>query len=197
MRRAILARHGESAYSARGALNGDITVSCPLTPRGVLQARRLGEALRSEPIELCVTSEFERTRQTAGEALHGRAVPCLVLPELNDPRYGSFEGALLEEYRRWASGASSSEAPGELGESRLAILDRYTRGFRVLLARPEDTILVVAHSLPVAYALGARDGIEPGARMPLAEHARPHELTAEELRRATELLERWVAAPTW
>jgi probable phosphoglycerate mutase len=197
VRRAVLARHGESEYSARGALNGDLGVTVGLTRRGLDEARRLGEALRREPLELVVTSEFERVRQTAEAALRGRELRHLVLPELNDPRYGRFEGRPLEEYRSWAAGAPSSEAAPGGGESRLEVVDRYARAFRNLLGRPEGTILVVAHSLPIAYALGARDGIEPGARMPLAEHAVPYVFSARELQRATELLEGWVAAPTW
>ena len=197
METAILARHGESEFSARGALNGDISVACGLTPAGVEQARRLGEDLRDMPLGLCVTSEFERAKVTADEVLRGREVRRLVLAELNDPLYGPYEGASLEEFRVWAGGASSSDLPGPGGESRRAIVERYARAFRSLLARPEETILVVAHSLPVAYALGARDGLEPGARVPLAEYATPYPFAAAELERATGLLEGWVAAPSW
>lgn len=197
METAILVRHGESEYSVRGALNGDTSVGCGLTPAGVEQATRLGELLRDERLDLCVTSAFERARATADAALAGRAIPRLVLAELNDPLYGPFEGGLLADYRAWASSASSSDAPGPGGESRIAIVDRYARALRTLLERPEPTILVVAHSLPVAYALGARDGVEPGARMPMAEYATAYPFTAAELDRAAALLERWVAAPTW
>jgi broad specificity phosphatase PhoE len=197
VKQALLARHGESEYSARGALNGDVAVAVSLTARGREEARRLGEALRDVPIALCIFSEFQRVRETVDEALRGRDVPRLVLAELNDPRYGDYEGASIDEYRRWAAASPSSAAPGERGESRHAIVARYAAAFQAVLARPEETILVVAHSLPIAYALAARDGAQPAARMPLAEHATAHAFSAEELRRAVELLDRWVAAPTW
>ena len=116
---------------------------------------------------------------------------------LNDPLLGRYEGVNIEEYRTWASRVPSSAAPEDGGESRLAIVERYTRAFRDLLARPEETILVVCHSLPVSYALGAREGTPPGVRVPLAEHAVPYAFTAEELDAATTLLEQWVARPTW
>jgi hypothetical protein len=70
-------------------------------------------------------------------------------------------------------------------------------GFRRVVARPEQEILVVCHSLPVSYALGARDGSPPGARVPLAEHATPYPFTREQLEAATDLLEEWAASPTW
>jgi probable phosphoglycerate mutase len=197
LRQAILARHGESDYSARGLLNGDISVPVGLTERGVEEAHRLGQLLKDEPLDLCVTSAFQRTRETADVALAGRDVPRLVVPELNDPLYGPYEGKGLEEYRAWASTQSSAVVPEPGGESRLAIAARYARAFRTLLARPENTILVVAHSLPIAYALGAREGISPGARVPLAEYATPYPFTAAELDAVTTAFEEWVAAPTW
>jgi broad specificity phosphatase PhoE len=192
----VLARHGESEYSARGRLNGDVTVPVRLTERGREEARRLGAQLQGEPFELCVVSEFQRVRETADVALAGRDVPRLVVPELNDPRYGPYEGAEIEEYRAWASTQPSSVVP-EGGESRLQLVERYVRGFRLVLARPEESILVVGHSLPISYALGAREGTPPGARVPLAEHATPYPFTREELAAAVDLLDAWAASPTW
>ena len=197
MRTAILARHGETTYNLRLALNGDLAVSVPLTPKGEEQARRLGKQLARERIDLCVTSEFERAQRTAALALTGRSLPRLVMPELNDPLYGSFEGALLDDYRAWAASAPSSAVPPGDGESRLAIVERYSRAFRRVAERPEETVLVVSHSLPVAYVLAACDGEPPGPRVPLVETAHPYWLDEAELERAVELLERWVAEPTW
>jgi len=197
LKRAILVRHGESEYSSRGLLNGDISVAVGLTPRGRDEARRLGEQLGAAPLDLCVTSQFQRTRETADIALEGRGVPREVDARLNDPLIGRYEGLRLEDYRTWAAASPSSAAPDGGGESRVAIVDRYARAFRALVARPEETILVVCHSLPVSYALGAREGREPGARMPLAEHATPYPFTAEELAGAATVLEQWVASPTW
>ena len=197
MREAILARHGESVFNVLEVVNGDIAVPGGLTPAGVEQGRALGESLREQPVDLCIVSEFERARQTADLALEGRNVPRLVWPDLNDPLYGIYEGKLLEEYRAWAGANHSRAVPGEKGESRYAIVERYAHAFRELLARPEEVILVVCHSLPVSYALAGREGIPPGARVPLAENATPYPFTAPELERALGVLEEWLAAPTW
>ena len=193
----ILARHGESEVSVDARLNGDPTVRVGLTEEGRAQAVRLGEQLRRDPLGLCVTSEFGRVRDTAYLALDGRDVPRLVLRELNDPRYGRYEGAQLEEYRAWASTASSrDDAPGG-GESRLAIVRRYVDGFRAVLARPERDVLVVGHSLPIAYVLAARDGMPPQRRVPLVEYAHPYRFERRELAAAVDVLEAWCRDPDW
>lgn len=195
--KALLVRHGESEYSVDLRLNGEVGAGVGLTSRGREEARRLGEALTDEAIDLCATSAFHRTVETADLALAGRHVPRLVLPELNDPRYGAFEGATLEEYRAWAASARSDEQPSDDGESRLEIVARYARALRILLARDERTVLVVTHSLPIAYVLATQDGELPRPRVPLVEHAEVYRFTTAELERAADALERWVAAPTW
>jgi 2,3-bisphosphoglycerate-dependent phosphoglycerate mutase len=194
---AILARHGESEFSVRSLLNGDPALPGGITAEGREQARALGIALRDTPIDLVATTGFPRTEQTADEAIAGREVPRLVLPELGDPRYGPYEGGRLEDYRAWAAGSSSSDVPGPGGESRAEIVERYARGYRLLLARPEESILLVAHSLPLAYALQAQAGNPPAARMPFAAYAMPYPFTREELDEVAGVLERWLDAPTF
>lgn len=56
---------------------------------------------------------------------------------------------------------------------------------------------MVAHSLPIAYALAAREGQAPGARVPLVGNAVPYPFSACELEAVASLLEQWVAAPGW
>jgi 2,3-bisphosphoglycerate-dependent phosphoglycerate mutase len=193
---AILARHGESELSAAGLVSGDPAEPRGLTDVGREQARRLGQLLADEPIELCVTSEFVRVRETADLALADRDVPRLVVPELNDVRFGEFEGRPFDEYRAWAGARDPTEAPAG-GESRAEVAARYARGFRRVLERPERTILVVAHGLPLRYTLLALEDLDPTPiveQVPLAE---PYRLTRAELERATARLERWSRSPVW
>jgi 2,3-bisphosphoglycerate-dependent phosphoglycerate mutase len=192
----IIARHGDSVLSAAGLVSGDPAEPRGLTELGREQARRLGERLAGEPIDLCVTSEFVRVRETADLALAGRDIPRLVVPELNDVRFGEFEGRPFDEYRAWARERDPTEAtPG--GESRAEVAARYVRGFRHVLDRTEPTILVVAHGLPLRYTLLALQDLDPTPiveQVPLAE---PYRLTRAELERATARLERWSQMPVW
>ena len=193
----VLVRHGESEFSARAACNGDPTVAGSLTEAGRRQAEALGMLLADDDLDLCATTEFPRTRETAEIALAGRDVPRVVVPELNDIRFGRFEGGLLDEYRKWAHSAGpGDECPGG-GESRSAAAHRFSAGFRTLLARPEERVLVVAHALPIRYVLSALIERDPTAFIEPVAHAEPHRLSAEQLERAVARLERWSANPVW
>jgi broad specificity phosphatase PhoE len=193
----ILARHGESELSVVGTVNGDPAVACALTATGEEQARRLGERIAGASIDLCVTSEFERAVRTADIALAGRDVPRLVRPELNDVRFGRFEGGTLADYRAWAAeNEPTTEAPGG-GESRSETVARYVRAYRTILARPEQTILVVAHGLPIRYVLNALDERDPAPLVEQVAYAEPYRLSNADLERAVERLQLWSCAPAW
>jgi probable phosphoglycerate mutase len=192
----LLARHGESEYSAKQLVNGDPGVSCPLTEAGRLQARALGRILAEEQIDLCAITEFERVRETAQLALAGRDVPFVVVPELNDPRYGEFEGGSLEVYREWVVGRGPLEAPPG-GEHRAEIVRRYAAGFRRVLDRPEGTVLLVAHSLPIAYLRDAASGAPPRSKMDQVDYATVLRLERQDLEQALDVLEAWAASPVF
>jgi len=193
----ILARHGESELSVVGTVNGDPAVACALTPTGREQARKLGDLLADTELDVCVTSEFERTRETADLALAGRDVPRLVLAELNDIRFGRFEGGSLAGYRVWAAANDPTvEAPGG-GESRAATIARYARAYRAILARPERTILVIAHGLPIRYVLNALDHRPPEPLVDQVPYAERFRLSRGELEAAVTLLENWGRRPVW
>jgi broad specificity phosphatase PhoE len=195
--RLILARHAESEYSARGTLNGDPSVAVALTEPGREQARALGATLADEAIGVCAVTEFVRTRETAELALAGRDVPIVVVRELNDHPAGAYEGRPLTEYLEWAHASKPDEVVPGAVESRAQVIDRFARGFRILLERPESVGLAVLHSLPLAYLFGAVDGREPAARMGMLPYAEARSLTRDEVERGVELLERWTAARAW
>ena len=192
MERLIVARHGESDYSARALVNGDPRRRCPLTRTGREQARRLGELLRAERLDLCVTSAFERTKETAEIALTGRLIPRLVIPELNDHPAGAFEGKGMSDYVVWAHASPSDEPIPGAAESRVDVVRRFAQGYRLLLERPEPTIVAILHSLPVSYLLAG-----PLQRLPLLEYAEPALVAVTDMLAAVERLEKWAESPTW
>ena len=139
-------------------------------------------------------------RQTADVALAGRDVPRLVVAGAERPALRPLTRAkLLEEYRAWASAAPSSRASrASGGESRVRDRRALRAGVPASCSTaPRRRSSSSCHSLPVAYALAARDGDAPGARVPLAENATPYPFTRGRARaRPSTCSSAWLAAPT-
>ena len=157
MRLYVIARHAESTLNIERRVNGDPSVDVPLTDDGREEARQLGIQVANVPFDLCVHTRFGRTRDTAAIALAGRDVPTAVEPLLDDIDVGELDGRSIEDYRAWKRVHSRANAfPG--GESLDDAALRYARGFRTLLQRPEERMLVVCHEIPLRYALNAVGG---------------------------------------
>ena len=156
MRLFVIARHGESTLNLEQRINGDPSVPVALTAKGRDEAQLLGQQIAHIPIDLCVHSRFERTRETAAIALAGRDVSFETESLLDDIDIGELEGQTLADYRAWKRAHARDEAfPG--GESLNDAARRYARAFRALLARDEERILVLAHEIPLRYAINAAD----------------------------------------
>jgi broad specificity phosphatase PhoE len=102
---------------------------------------------------------------------------------------GELEGWTLDEYRAWKrTHARSDRFPG--GESLDDAALRYARAFSRLLERPEQVILVVAHEIPIRYALNAATGSSdldaPAHAVP---NARPYLFDDSSLERAASWIE--------
>jgi broad specificity phosphatase PhoE len=157
MRLFILARHAESAANAAGVLSSDPSRPVGLTSGGREQARQLGEQLTNLDIDLAITTNFMRTRETAELALQGRDIPLLVEPDLDELRAGAFDGKPIEMYWRWKDQHSRSDRL-PLGESLDDAVRRYAAALRRLLTRSEAVTLIVGHELAIRSIARAADG---------------------------------------
>jgi broad specificity phosphatase PhoE len=185
----LLSRHGESTLNLEHRVNGDPAVPAPLSELGRSQAHRLGVQVAYLPLDLCVTTRFQRTQETARIALAGRAVPAVEEPLLDDVKIGELEGRTIDEYRAWKREHHRSDPfPG--GESLDDAAARYARGFRALLALDARTVLVVTHEIPIRYALNAAAGSDD---LDAPEHAianaTPYLFEASVLERAAARME--------
>ena len=175
-------------------LNGDPAVAVGLTARGREQAAELGRS--AGPVDLVAHSGFGRTRETAELAWPG--TPLLEVPELGEFGFGRFEGTRWTDgFDRWVAGAGPEEDVPGGGESRVGAVRRFVRGFRTLLARPEERVGLVAHGAPVRYLLLAAEGRPPGPVLEGVDPARPFVLAAARVEEAAAELERWLAAPAF
>jgi len=186
----ILARHGESTLNSENRINGDPAVPVALTENGREEARLLGRQVAHIRLEVCICTRFTRTRETAEIALAGRDVPFEVEPLLDDIDVGNLEGIPLEDYRAWKREHTRRDPfPG--GESLDAAARRYAQAFRKLLGRPETSVLVVTHEIPIRYAINAADSSDnlDGPAHQLG-NATPYLFDEEALGRAIEGIER-------
>ena len=151
-----------ASTAPRGLLNGDAAVAgrAHRTP-AVEQARALGEGCARRAARP-VRHERARARpsSTADEALRGRDVPRLVVPELNDPLYGPFEGGAHRRLPRVGRAARRRRSrPGDGGESRHAIVERYARGLR-----SRSAASVTSDRRSISLAAFAPDRVRAAAR---------------------------------
>jgi len=160
----LLIRHGETAWNAERRLQGHLDI--PLNTEGERQATLLAAALDSEAVDLVVSSDLMRARQTA-QAVAGRKG--LVLqqdPALRERCYGGFEGLLYSEieqrFPREFAAWQARDVDARLPEGRNqaeTFRDFYARAtgaiLRLAAAHPGRTLALVAHGgvLECAYRL--------------------------------------------
>ncbi len=181
-----MARHGQSLLNVADRVNGNPALDQGLSELGRAEAEQLAGQLAAVSIDLLVVSEFPRAQETAALALAGRNVPRLVDPGLDDVKIGNLEGQTLAEYHAWkAEHTRSDRFPG--GESLVDAALRYADAYERVLARDEETILVVCHEIPVRYAVNAAAGSDTldGPTHDIA-NATPYVFDAVGLRRAVD-----------
>jgi probable phosphoglycerate mutase len=194
MRFIVISRHGESTLNLEGRVNGDPAVPVTLTDKGRDEARLLGQQLAHVPLDVCIHTQFSRTRETAEIALGTRDVPYVEEPLLGDIRIGELEGKTLDDYRAWKREHTRRDAfPG--GESLDDAARRYAVAYKAVLERPEERILVVTHEIPLRYAINAADESDDldGPAHQLA-NATPYLFDEAALERAVTVIERLARA---
>jgi broad specificity phosphatase PhoE len=93
----LLTRHAFAVSNRDGGLASSTPPGEGLTPEGVEQGRALARELEGERIDLGASTELRRTRETLELALAGRAIPRIVVPELNEIAFGRFDGGALDD----------------------------------------------------------------------------------------------------
>lgn len=93
----LLSRHGEADFNRDGRFNGR-TDESRLTDKGKEQARRLGERLKTEEIDVAYSSPSTRTQDTLRIALPNRDI--LIDERLVERDFGSLDGTFHEEFRK-------------------------------------------------------------------------------------------------
>jgi probable phosphoglycerate mutase len=153
----LLIRHGETAWNAERRLQGHLDI--PLNEEGERQARLLAGALAHEPIDLLVSSDLGRARQTAQAVAALRGMPLQIEPGLRERCYGGFEGLLYSEIEQ--------RFPAEFAAWQARDIDAILpdgkncgETFRQFYARATEAILGLARMHPGrTLALVAHGGV--------------------------------------
>lgn len=87
----IFVRHGESSWNRRGLMQGQ-TNSPGLTTAGRAQAEQVAAGLAGTGIEIVLTSDLRRARQTAKIISTSLGVPVQVEPRLRERHLGTAQG---------------------------------------------------------------------------------------------------------
>ena len=167
----LLIRHGETAWNAERRLQGHLDI--PLNEEGERQARLLAEALAPEPIDLLVSSDLGRARQTAQAVATLRGMPLLIEPGLRERCYGGFEGLLYSEieqrfpaeFAAWQARDIDGTLPDgkTCGETFRQFYARATAAILGLARQhPGRTLALVAHGgvLECAYRMAGNLSLE-------------------------------------
>ncbi len=140
MSRLILVRHGVTAWNQAGRYQGHQDV--PLGDVGRLQAEQLAARLVDEPIDLCLTSDLSRARDTAAAITAGRGLIAREMPALRELAFGRWEGIPTTEialqdpdqWRAWITDPVTARPPE--GETLQELLNRCIACLRDVIELP-------------------------------------------------------------
>lgn len=143
-----LIRHGETAWNARGLLQG--TTDVPLNDRGHDQARGAAKLLQGAGWDHVYSSSLGRaftTAETIAAAID--LEPPRRIPELVERRFGVYEG---QPY--WTEDGGRVVLDDPSVESVESVRDRAVAAFHDLAARhPGESTLVVSHGTVIRVLL--------------------------------------------
>ena len=160
LQRAILIRHGETAWSLSGQHTG--VTDIPLTENGRSHARRLAPLLSDATFSLVLTSPMQRARETC--ALVGLGDRATIDDELMEWRYGEYEGLTTKEIREkhpgwsiFADGCPGGESPEQIAArvDRVMARVRSVQGDVALIAHGHLFRVFAARWLGLPAAAGS------------------------------------------
>lgn len=166
MRRVLFWRHGQTSWNLAGRFQGQTDI--PLDEVGHEQARRAAELLASLKPAAIVSSDLQRTRQTAEYLAVATSLSPRADARLRETYAGAWEGLTFAQIDRqfpaesgaWKAGAVDLRPGG--GETRLEV------GLRVAAAVSESVATLEAGELLVVVTHGGaiRSGLSAILQLP-------------------------------
>jgi probable phosphoglycerate mutase len=144
--RLILIRHGQTSSNTRRLLDTGYP-GAPLDETGLTQAQALVDTLADEPIEVIMTSDLTRARQTAEPLAAARQLEPIAHQGLREIFAGDYEMSAdwrpyVEIIQSWLTDPMT-RVPG--GESGVEFVSRYELALGELAAAGHECAAVVSH----------------------------------------------------
>ena len=166
MTRLLLVRHGATPLTAEDRYSGADGVD--LSDDGRAQASALAERLAGHPIRAVYSSPLSRTLETATLLAKPHGLALETRDGLREISHGHWEGLARsdvqkrfpDEYSAWELDPFTFAPAG--GESGAAVIARALPVIReIVLAHPEDEVLVVSHKATLRLILASLLGFDP------------------------------------
>lgn len=142
-------RHGETVWNKEGRLQG--YKDSPLTKKGEESAKRIGDSLSKENIEIIYSSDLGRCVQTAEIINQRLKVKLIKTPELRERNFGDLNGQLNEK----VNARLNSRDPNERAPHGESSSESKKRVLTFLWSLPDESqkTLLVTHDGPLRFIL--------------------------------------------
>lgn len=166
----LLVRHGATLYNEQGRYTGQSDI--PLSALGEHQAALLGKRLATEPIDVIVSSDLQRTRATAQAIARHYGLPLYEDANLREVSLGRWEserfvdikGRYPDQLTLWQVDSAHSAPHG--GETITQARDRVVPALVCWQARyPQATMIWVTHGGVIGMLLCHLLGIDLKRRL--------------------------------
>ena len=161
--RYILLRHGQTIYQAKKIEkfypypeNPPITI----TKEGKEKIKKVAKKLKKKSIDLIYSSDFYRTRQTAGIVAKELGLKVKFDKRLRDVNFGIFHGGPSQEYKKFCTKRQrfSRRAPG--GENWRDVKKRMINFVKDIEKKHRNKkILIISHADPLWLLAGFFKGL--------------------------------------
>lgn len=161
----LLIRHGETDWNAAGRWQGHADI--PLNERGQQQAQALATRLAATPITAIISSDLQRTVQTAVPLATTLGLPIIHNPLWRERDVGHFSGLTTAEIMAQFPASWEARANGVLnppgGEPYEPFYERAAQAFTELTAvyHHHHTIAIISHGGTLAAVIAHVLGIPP------------------------------------
>lgn len=160
-----LIRHGRTEWNEQGRLQG--WADSPLVEKGVVGAKRTGDALANVPFSACYSSLLKRAQDTADLIIGERSIPHFHHEGLNELNFGTWEGKVIAEllehpeYQQLREDPKNYQALASEGETIEQLYQRVTKAFWEIVERHADgeKILIVSHGLTLTLLTAVLNGV--------------------------------------